>query len=226
MAYTIGTLNEQPLHAGLKAYYANGGGRLEARVGDYTIDVVIKDELIEVQTKNFHVIKKKLFELIRDYQVKLVYPVASEKWLVKLPNKESTQAQRRKSPKRGDPCQVFGELVSFPELIEYPNFTLDIVMVKIEEVRCYNGATRFRQNGWETIEKRLLQLVEIVTIKQPSDLLALIPETLPLIFTTSDLREKAQIPRWLAQKAAYCLKRAGAVRQGGKRGRYNLYEKI
>jgi hypothetical protein len=55
MAYTIGTLNEQPLHAGLKAYYAKGGGRLEENVSGYYIDVVNDDKLIEIQTKNFMV---------------------------------------------------------------------------------------------------------------------------------------------------------------------------
>jgi hypothetical protein len=224
MADSIGTINEQPLHSALKDIYTSGGGSQEVLVAGYVIDVVNAPQLIEIQTQHFFAIKKKLIELIKNYPVKLVYPIASEKWLVKLPCVEGDPFVQRKSPKRGMPQQVFGELVSFPELIGHPNFVLDIALVDVEEVRCYTGKKPWRQNGWETVEQRLVRIVKVITIEKPGDLLSLVPETLPHIFTTADLQKQARLPRWLAQKAAYCLAQAGVAQRIGKRGRFNLFE--
>ena len=226
MADRIGTLNEQPLHSALKDAYADGGGRQEVPVEGYLIDVVHGQQLIEVQTQHFYAIKKKIFELLKKYSLKLVYPVASEKWLLKLPGEDNANIERRKSPKRGRPHEIFRELVSFPGLIKHPGFAIDVALVDVEEIRRYTGKRPWRQNGWETLEQRLIRIVRVITIQEPADLLNLVPETLPVEFTSADLEKVAQMPRWLAQKAAYCLKQAGAVRQIGKRGRYNLYEEI
>lgn len=219
----IGELNEQPLHAALKAHYCGRVGRLEENVDGYFIDVLRENKLIEVQTQNFYAIKSKIIELTNSHEVKLVYPIASEKWLLKISGEKGCDQTRRKSPKRGKAFQLFSELVSFPELIAKQNFSLDIVMADIEELRRYTGKRPWRQNGWETVEQRLIRIIETITIEEPEDLLALFPETLPVKFTTADLEKEACIPRWLAQKAAYCLRKSGAVQKAGKEGRFNLY---
>lgn len=224
MTGIIGTLNEQPLHSALKERYSEDNGRMEVGVEGYLVDVVHKSQLIEIQTKNFYAIKSKIYKLIENYSLKLVYPIALEKFLLKLSREKDGKPIRRKSPKRGQPYQVFSELVSFPELIAHPNFELDIVMAHVEEVRQYTGEKPWRQNGWETVEQRLIKVVDIICVDQPADLLALLPESLPVLFTSADLQKEVGIPSWLAQKTAYCLRKADAVKQVGKRGRFNLYE--
>src|ERR1044071_10302932 len=94
----IGLLNEKPLHASLKQWYARPGDRFEVPVGRFVVDIVRDDLLIEIQTRNFASINSKLRTLTRSYAVRLVYPVVQEKWIVR-----STDgvAVRRKSPKRG-----------------------------------------------------------------------------------------------------------------------------
>lgn len=226
MSEGIGTLNEQPLHSVLKNVYAGRAGRLEVTVDGYVIDVVRDGLLIEIQTQHFYAIKRKLFELIdNQHYLKLVHPIASEKWLLKLPKSKGGSVNRRKSPYRGKPFRLFGELVSFPELIGHKNFSLDVVLVDMEEVRRYTGKKLWRQNGWETVEQRLIRVVKILALQKPMDLLSLLPESLPVRFTTADIQRIAEMPLWLAQKTAYCLARAGAARRIGKRGRYNLYER-
>ena len=226
MVGSVGTLNEQPLHAALKEFYQGRGGRLEVNIDGYIIDVVHHHQLIEIQTQHFYAIKKKIFKLIENYSLVLVFPVAQQKWLLKLPQRSGEKAVRRKSPKEEAPYGVFAELVSFPELVSHPRFRLDVVMVEVEEVRQYSGEKPWRQNGWVTVEQRLERIHEIHQVQQPADLWHLLPETLPGEFTTSDLRHHAGMPLWLAQKTAYCLKKAGAVHQAGRRGRYNLYRRI
>ena len=80
----ISTLNEKPLHAALKAWYRQPGDRLEVRLEGYIIDVIRDQLLIEIQTASFASLKRKLYALTARHPVRLVYPVAREKWLVKL----------------------------------------------------------------------------------------------------------------------------------------------
>lgn len=222
--HQIGQLNEQPLHAALKAYYAHPAGQTEVLVDGYLIDVVREGVLIEIQTGNFSTIKRKLTELIKHHhQVRLVYPIAVEKWILKYPQAEAEEFQRRKSPKRGRPVGVFAELVSFPKLVLASNFTLELVLIQEEEVRRHVNKRRWRKNGWETVERRLIKVLERQVFSGPDSFMGLLPQNLPLAFTTTDIAAGLAIPRWLAQKMAYCLKEMGVLAVAGKRGRSWLY---
>jgi hypothetical protein len=74
-----------------------------------------------------------------------------------------------------------------------------------------------------TEERRLLKVVAQQLFETPTDLWALMPADLPQPFTTSDLASAMRKPRRLAQKAAYCLRKMGAITQVGKQGRSLLY---
>src|SRR5688572_30856194 len=52
------------------------------------------------------------------------------------------RSRRRKSPKKGRVEDLFWELVSIPQLLMNPNFSLEVLMISGEEVRRYNGADR------------------------------------------------------------------------------------
>jgi hypothetical protein len=73
----IGLINEKPLHASLKQWYARPGDRFEVPVDGFVIDIVRDDLLIEIQTRNFASINSKLCKLTRSYEVRLVYPVVT-----------------------------------------------------------------------------------------------------------------------------------------------------
>ena len=219
----IGELNEQPLHAALKAWYARPGDRVEVPVDGYVIDLVQGELLIEIQTGNFSSIKRKLYELVPRYPMRLIYPIAAEKWIIKLPQQDSAQLQRRKSPKRGRIEAVFGELVSFPQLLLEDNFSLEVVLIHEEEVRRFASKKRRRKAGWMTVERRLVEVVAQHVFENPSDLSALLPGKLPQEFTTLDLAQTLNAPRRLAQKMAYCLRELSEIVPVGKRGRERLY---
>lgn len=219
----IGCLNEQSLHAQLKSYYAGENGQIEVPVDGYVVDVVKDGTLIEIQTGNFSVIKSKLRSLADKHQLKLVYPIAQQKWLVK--ESEGEQSVRRKSPKRGKVYDVFAELVSFPDLIIRPNFSLELTLIHEEEVRVYTGKKHWVKNGWETVERRLISVGETLCLADTSDFANLLPDNLPERFTTKDLANTTEIPAWLAQKMAYCLVRMGTIENIGKQGRYNLFQR-
>ncbi len=219
----IGLLNEKPLHAGLKAWYAKPGDDIEIKIDGYFIDIIQNGLLVEIQTRNFSAIKRKIKELTKRHSVRLVYPVAQEKWIVKFPRSKAEFVSRRKSPKRGKLSDVFCELVSFPELLGHANFSLEVLLIHEEEVRKYVGNANWRRRGWATEERRLLRVLERHLFEGPADIQKLIPLDVPAQFTTSDLTQALQISRRSAQQMAYCLRKMGAIEQIGKQGRSNLY---
>ena len=219
----ISTLNEKPLHAALKRWYAQPNDQFEVPVEGFLIDIVRGDLLVEIQTRNFAAIKRKLAALTVRHPVRLVYPIAREKWILKLPKDQQGRLSRRKSPKRGAFEQVFGELVRFPKLLSTPSFSLEVLLIQEEEVRRYDGTRGWRRKGWVTHERRLLQVVGQRLFKTPADIGALVPSALAEPFTTSDLAAAIAQPRWLAQKMAYCLREMGSIAPVGKRGNAILY---
>jgi hypothetical protein len=221
----IGSLNEKPLHAALKDWYARPDDRLEAEVDGYIIDVVRDSVLIEIQTTSFAKIRDKLTDLVGRHSLRLVYPVARERWIVKQAGDGHTRLSRRKSPKRGSYVHLFEELVSFPSIMTESNFSIEVVLIQEEEVRRHHPNRGWRRRGWLTHERRLLRVLERRRFDTPADLLALLPAGLPERFTTAQLARALGERRRLAQRMAYCLREMGAIEQVGKRGRFNLYER-
>ncbi|MEC7841820.1 MAG: hypothetical protein VX911_02980, partial [Candidatus Latescibacterota bacterium] len=79
-AHNIGTLREKSLHAAVKEWYAEPGDRVEEKVEGFVIDIVRPDLLIEIQTRAFLPLKRKLNRLTETHRVRLVHPIAGEKW--------------------------------------------------------------------------------------------------------------------------------------------------
>jgi len=223
MSGKIGTLNEKPLHEALKQWCAQSNDRFEAAVDGFIVDIVRGDLLMEIQTRNFAAIRRKLEKLTISHPVRLVYPIPCEKWIMKQPYDEDGSVSHRKSPKRGGFEYVFEELVSIPKLLMNPNFSIELLLIREEEVRRYDGTHGWRRRGWVTHERRLLKVVEQRVLETPADMYALVPSTLADPFTTSDLAIGIAKPRRLAQKMVYCLRLMGCITPVGKRAKAIMY---
>ena len=123
----IGVLREKSLHASVKTWYAGPADRVEEKVDGYVVDIVRADDLlVEIQTRSFAPLKRKLTKLTETRRVRLVHPIAAEKWIVKV-DADGEPFNRRKSPKRGKPEDVFHEMVSLPHLVERDTFALEVM---------------------------------------------------------------------------------------------------
>jgi hypothetical protein len=226
-AGALSTYREGSLHAALKTLYARPGDRIEERVDGYQVDVVRDDELVEIQTASFSSAARKLRRLVSDHRIVLVHPIAIERWLVRV-DADGVVGARRRSPKRGLPLDLFHELVAFPELMADPNFTVELAMIREEEIRgpVPPGARYRHPREWWRLDRRLIEIVETVRVETPTDLLGLLPAGLPESFTSADLAALSGRPKHLAMRAAFCLQRAGATRCTGRRGRLQTYERV
>lgn len=219
----IGTLGENSLHAALKAWYAQPGDQIEVKVDGYFIDVVRGEQLIEIQTRNFSALKTKLHRLVEHHPVRLVHPIAAEKWIVRLPAQGEAPLSRRRSPRRGRLEHLFLELVRIPQLIAHPNFTLEILLTREEEIRREDGKGSWRRKGASIEDRRLLEVLNSVTLQTPDDFRVFLPAGLPQPFTTRQLAAQLRLPLYLAGKMLYCLKQMEVVRPVGMQGRAILY---
>jgi len=221
--HLIGTLGEKNVHAALKAWYARPGDELEVEVDGFHIDIVRRQLLVEIQTCNFSSLRRKLETLIEKRPVRLVFPIALEKWITRLGSDGTTILGRRRSPKKGSIFQVFKELVSIPGLIANAAFSLEVLLIREEEFRCDDGKGSWRRKGWSICDRQLIEVVGRHVFKAPKDFLKLLPPKLKNPFSTLELAGAIEQPHWLAQKMAYCLRHMGAIQVKGKRGNALLY---
>ena len=224
MTAGINTYNEKALHAALKDWYAEPGDLFEAEVAGRLVDLVRGGLLVEVQTRNFAALRRKLEQLVEDHDVRLVYPIALEKYLVKVDGGDQV-ISRRRSPKRGRIQHVFEELVFLPRLVQHPRFSIEVLLTREEEVRRHEPGKAWRRKGWVTVERRLLEVVERRLFRTPEDFGRLLPEGLCMPFTTGHLAQGLGTRRRVAQQMAYCLRKMGAIEPVGKEGNARLYRK-
>lgn len=206
----IGTLNEGSLHAALKADYARPGDRFEVPLDGFVIDIRRADQLIEIQTGSFGAMGRKLDHLLAEHRILVVHPIAVETFI------EKPGASRRRSPKRRSVHHLFDELVSIPTLLDHPNLILEVVLVSVTDVRADDPTARRGRGGFRTTDRVLREIVDRHRFCDPTDLLDLVPDALPVEFTTVELARDAGISRDLAQKMAYCLRSLGLFHERGR----------
>ena len=222
----IGTLQERSLHASLKELYMTGDARTEVAVDGFVVDVVKDGLLIEIQTRNFAAIKKKLLSLIKNHPVKLVYPLAKKKWIVKQTPDGVTVLSRRSSPKRCGFEDIFDELVRIPNLIAHSNFSIEVLLIEEEEIRRQDGKGSWRRRGWSIVDRKLVDILDRRLYEDPSDFLQFIPDSLEKPFRNSDLVEALGISRRLGQRLTYCLRKMNALKTVGKKGNALLHDVV
>jgi hypothetical protein len=216
-------MQETSLHSALKDWYARQGGQKEAMVDGYFIDVVQGDLLVEVQTRSFASLRPKLADLLERHAVRLVHPIPLEKWIVYLPADGSTGGTRRKSPRRGRLEHVFRELIRFPGLVRQPNFSLEIVLTREEELRRRDGRGSWRRSGASIVDRRLLAVVDSVVFTTPDDFRRFIPLNLPQPFTNRQLSACLGVSSNLACRMTYCLTAMQVLDRVDKISRSYLY---
>ena len=222
----IGTLAEKSLHAALKAYYAQPGDALECDLDGYVIDILRgvdgSRRCIEIQTGSLAKMKPKLTALLGGYPVHVVHPVAQERHIVRV-DADGAIVSRRKSPKRGTVYDLFPELVSFPALVAHPNFSLEVLLMREEQVWLDDGRGSWRRKRWSIADRRLLGVAGAVILDSPAAFAALLPADLPDPFDSGELAKALRQRRYIAQKMAYCLRAMGVIDIIDKRRNALLY---
>ena len=221
----IGELNERSLHRALKAHYAVPGSQTEQAIDGYVADIVIDGRIVEIHTGIFWPLKRKLPRLLERNRVTLVHPIARDRYIVKPTADGKGIMSRRMSPKHGSVFAIFAALASIPTLLAHPNLTLEVVLTVEEEVRVADERRNRRRGGWTTVDRRLVEIVEIHRIEHMADLFSMLDTELPAEFTTTDLATTMRSSRRLGQQAAFCFREAGVSEICRKDGNALVYRR-
>ncbi len=221
----IGTLGEKTVHAVLKRYYEPVADRHEIQVGGYVADIVGETGIIEIQTRQFERLRRKLDAFLPVCPVTVVYPIAHTKWLYWMDPNTGEMSNKRKSPKTGSPLEAFFELYKVKDYLCREGLCIHLILLDVEEYRNLDGWSHDRKKGSSRFDRVPVDLHDEIRLASPMDFRSLLPQDLPEEFTCSDLKECGGISLASAQTAMRVLAHIGAVSRIGKRGRANLYRR-
>jgi ribosomal protein S25 len=222
----IGTLGEKTLHAVLKHCYEPDSANHEQKIGSFVADIVTEDGIIEIQTRAFDRLRKKLSEFLEIAPVTVVYPIPSTKWLLWIDEKTGETTKKRKSPKRGSIYDSINELYKIKPMLSHPNFRLCMVFIAMEEYRCLNGWSRDKKKGSTRFDRIPIEIIDEVRVDSPVDFLKFVPDELKKQFTSKDFAKTAKIRLDIAQTALNILHHTEVVQRVGKQGNMYVYERV
>lgn len=218
--------SESFLHLQLKDFYHQPGDKIEYHLNKFIIDIVRKNFLIEIQTKNFSAIKKKLETLIKSYKVLLVYPILQDKWILKVDINSKKLIKRTLSPKHCNFYNIFEELVRIPHLISEPNLMIEVLIIQAEEMWVNDTKGSWRRRGWSIKDRRLINILDQKLFSNPNHFLSLLPSDLETPFTNSDLSNALNRSQRLASMMTYCLRKMNLIKIVGNKNRSNLFDLV
>lgn len=217
---------ETTLHRQLKELYGGEPTDQEVWLDDFRIDVIDAHSrrLVEIQASPLSAIRDKVRRLLTaGHDVLVVKPLAARKHLINRSRAGGEIESSRLSPLRQTPYHLFDELVNFVTVFPHPRLTIEVLLTEQEEHRL--PATRWRR--WRKkyrVEDRVLRsVISRTVLRRATDLRKMLPDGLDLVFSTEEIARLAEIPRGLAQRMAYCLRKTEAVSICGKRGNAILY---
>lgn len=207
----IGTYKERTLHAALKNYYEPDQTRHEQPLMGYIADIFNENGVMEIQTRDFYAMKKKLETFLPEFPVTIIYPAVRQKWLIWINPETGETTPRRRSPKIGTPYAIFNELYGIRSLVTHTNLRLRIISVDIEEYRQLNGWSRDKKRGSTRSERIPVGIGDEIAVDNKRDYLKFIPEGLPSSFYSIDFAKSVKLNRSSAQNALYILNAVEAV---------------
>jgi len=219
------TMNEFSLHSEIKKVYSLPGDQFEVILDSYLVDILRGNLAIEVQTKYFSALKEKLLTLTEKYQLRLVYPLPEMKQITYI-TKDQAVLDKRKSPRKGRLTDLFREPVMIPHMIGAENFSLEVLFIDEEEVRCDDGKGSWRRKGASIKERKLLKVNDRILFQTKADYLKILPDILNVVFTNRELAKLAKISVRTAQQITYYLRKGDVTRLAGKNGRELGFQKV
>ncbi len=186
----------------------------------------IDGRLIEIQQASLAALRHKVRTLLPGHDVTVVKPLAARKLLIRRKWRGGAVLSSRYSPRRETIADLFCDLVHFVGVFPHPRLTLEVGLHApggTSGRRPEGGAGGARLSRARPAAGRNRRAGS--TLKHAHDLARLLPAGLADVFSTEEIARHAAMPRWLAQKMAYCLGKTGAVEVAGKRGNAWLYQR-
>ena len=221
----IGTLGEKTLHAVAKRYIEPDETKHEVKVGPFYADIATDGAIVEIHTRSFNTLRKKLEAFMEASPVTVVYPLPDTKWLLWIDKQTGEITKKRKSPRHGNLYDSIHELYKIKPLMTHENFHLHIIFMDIEEYRYLDGWSKNKKRGSSRYERIPIAIKEEVFFNTKEDYIQFIPESVPNPFTSNDFKRAVNINMRTAQTALNILHHLNVIRRIGKQGNSHVYER-
>ena len=221
----IGTLGEKTLHAVVKHYIEPEKLKHEIKVCSYYADIVTDRGIIEIQTRAFIALRKKLALFLEVAPVTIVYPLPKTKWLIWIDRDTGEVTKKRKSPKQGGIFDAINELYNIKSFLNHPDFSLQLIFLDVEEYRCLDGWSEDKKRGSTRYDRIPVGISEEVHFNKVSDYQIFVPDTLQQSFTSRDYMRAAKVNLRTSQTALNILNHIGVVKRTGRQGNLHIYER-
>lgn len=219
----IGTLSEKTLHAVVKNYMEPNEDFHEVPLEGYVADIFRENEVVEIQTAHFNVLRRKLDKFLPLYKVTIVYPIPATKWVVWVDPETGLEVSKRKSPKKGSPYQAFKELYRIKTYLKHPNLNIMFLFMDVEETKLLDGWSQDKKRGATKYDRVPVDLIDEMLFERVEDYRMMIPPELSE-FTTREYAKSAKIPLGQAQTALNIFHYLNLVERIGKKGNSYIYE--
>lgn len=228
----IGELNEKQIHNELKNRLEPDKQKQEINLG-YGIgiaDILREDqegiEAIEIQTKQFFRLKKKLdYYIENNIKTVVVFPIAIKTtihWIDPVQNVVVQSTKRQKQIEQ-QKHQVFKELYAIQDYLQH--IELKIYFVDIDDYRYLDGYGMDRKKRQTKIDKEINNIVQVMTIKDISQYRQFIPSELYKLehFTQKEYKKYQKSDMDTVRKELLVLYNIGIIRRVGKTGNNIVY---
>lgn len=221
----IGTLREKTIHAVLKYYYAPKEIYHEHKIGSFVADILIDGEIMEIQTRNFNTLRRKLDAFLPNHEVTIIYPVAHTKWLRWIDIETGEITNKRKSPKTGSLYAIIPELYRIKGYLKDPHIHFIISLIDVEESRLLNGWSADKKKGSTRDDGIPIAIYDEIHITDKQDYMKLLPDSLPELFTSKDYKRCAKISQHNAVIGLNILNYMEIIQRVSKDGNSFIYKK-
>ena len=220
----IGTLSEKTVHAVVKNYYEPDEDKQEIPIEGMYADIFTGKEIIEIQTRSFDQVRKKLDRFLAYYPVTVVLPIPAVKWLIWIDEETGELTDKRRSPKKGNPYKAFKELYKIKQYLKKDGLTIKLLFLDMEEYRLLNGWSKDKKKGSCRYDRIPVSLVNEITLSCPQDYMQLLPNDLPDTFTCAEFAKLVKIPSKQANLVLNILFYLEVVERIGKKGNAYIYK--
>ena len=221
----INTYAEKRLHRVLKCYYEPDVTRHEQKVGRYFADVLRENEIVEIQTASLHPLKTKIAYYLREtpYQITVVHPVFTKRWIRWLDPDDGSVSAPRRSPKKENAITAAADLVYLCDHLTEPRLRFRFPLLEVEDYRLLNGRSADRKHHSSRYERFPMALLDELTVECPAEYGKLFPADLPQTFTGAEFMRLTRIDSRRAYAALKVFCAVGLLSTEPGEGRARLY---
>lgn len=157
---SIGEIKEKSIHSCLKNYFEDNKDFQEVRVDNFICDIKNEYGIIEIQTRSFDKLRHKLNDLLKNYDVTIVYPIIVNKKIIYLDNEEKGI---RQSPNHKTIFSAFKELYKIKTYLTNPHLHFHFVYLESLEVK-----KGYRLNKYHKLKPLSEDSIPLSIIKEES----------------------------------------------------------